>query len=52
MFKKKLLIMIFINKIIRKDKDRRKGKVRRFLAALAILPIMILKNRMNSSFSF
>ena len=52
MFLKKLLIMIFINKIIRKDKDRRKGNVRRFLATLAILPIMILKNRMNSSFSF
>ena len=44
--------MIFINKIIRKDKDRRKGKVSRFLAALAILPIMILKNRMNSSLFF
>ena len=44
----------------KKDKDRRKGKGRRicwggeefiqFLAALAILPRTILKNRMDSSF--
>ena len=44
-----------------KDKDRRKGKGRRFcwgeefiqfLAALAILPGTDLKNRMNSSVPF
>ena len=44
-----------------KDKDRSKGKGRRFclgeefiqfLVALAVLPRTILKNRINSSFSF